>query len=198
MHHAYSLIGTYEWACGHMPSHACTASSDCMVRTFKRMGIDDARTLIEEAQRAPLVATCRTFVLVVEAITLEAQNALLKLLEEPPRTAEFYIIVPRESVLIKTLRSRLFLLATQVVDRAKEGVSSDFMKASYAARLDMIALKAKRKDDAWFSSVLNELECVARDRGDAKLIASIVAVQTYAHTQGASKKMLLEHIALTL
>jgi DNA polymerase-3 subunit delta' len=59
-----------------------------------------AEAYISESQTKYIVFGANSF-------TQEAQNSLLKVLEEPPRNIEFIIITPSKSNLLPTVRSRL-------------------------------------------------------------------------------------------
>jgi hypothetical protein len=198
MHHAYLLIGTCAWALAQIPESERVLGTDTLLYTYDRMGIADARALIEESLRAPLTQSHRIFILSTQHITHEAQNALLKLFEEPPLTARFYIIVPRAEVLIETLRSRLFLRATEGGDYGVTEVARAFITASYGERLEQIAAHAKKKDDVWMDALLSDSECIAHATRDIPLMRDVVQMTAYARSSGASKKMILEHIALSL
>lgn len=67
--------------------------------------VDDAKAVIAEAY----ISEEKTKYIVLGAKTFNtySQNALLKVLEEPPRNIAFVIIVPSKSVLLPTVRSRL-------------------------------------------------------------------------------------------
>src|SRR3989344_5872540 len=89
-----------------IPTHA---NPDVYVRTYTHFGVDEARELRERAyMRALQHAQCkrRAFVVASPGMTTEAQNALLKTLEEPPADAVFFFIVPSPDSLLATIRSR--------------------------------------------------------------------------------------------
>jgi len=67
--------------------------------------IDDAKALISEAYIAE--ERQKSLVVCASSYRIEAQNALLKLLEEPPRNTLFTIIASSKSALLPTIRSRL-------------------------------------------------------------------------------------------
>jgi len=67
--------------------------------------IDDARLAIREAYIAE--AKVKTIVLAAKTFNEASQNALLKVLEEPPRNIDFVIIAESKSSLLPTVRSRL-------------------------------------------------------------------------------------------
>jgi len=72
--------------------------------------IEHAKEVTKEAY----ISEIKTKYIVLAALefTTVAQNALLKLLEEPPRNIEFIIISPTKSNLLPTVRSRLPILQT--------------------------------------------------------------------------------------
>jgi len=65
-----------------------------------------AEAYISDTQRKYIIIAAIEF-------TTVAQNALLKLLEEPPKNIEFILISPTKSNLLPTVRSRLPILKTQ-------------------------------------------------------------------------------------
>lgn len=79
--------------------------------------IEDARAAIREAYIAE--AKIKTIILAGKTFNEVSQNALLKVLEEPPRNIEFIIIAESKSSLLPTVRSRLPLIS---VGKKKEGI----------------------------------------------------------------------------
>jgi len=80
--------------------------------------IDDAREAIREAYIAE--AKVKVIILAGKTFNETSQNALLKVLEEPPRNIEFVIIAESKSSLLPTVRSRLPLIS---VGKKKEVLS---------------------------------------------------------------------------
>ncbi len=72
--------------------------------------IDDARSAIREAYIAE--AKIKTIILAGKTFNEASQNALLKVLEEPPNNIHFIIIAESKSSLLPTVRSRLPLINT--------------------------------------------------------------------------------------
>lgn len=70
--------------------------------------IDDAKAVIAEAYVSE--STLKYIILAAKQFNVYSQNALLKLLEEPPRNIAFVILAPSKSVLLPTVRSRLPLV----------------------------------------------------------------------------------------
>ena len=67
--------------------------------------IDDAKAVIAEAYISE--SSLKYIVLAAKQFNVYSQNALLKLLEEPPANIALVIIAPGKSVLLPTVRSRL-------------------------------------------------------------------------------------------
>ncbi|MBR5540482.1 MAG: ATP-binding protein [Clostridia bacterium] len=71
--------------------------------------IDVVRELREEAYVLPNEAPARVFILCdVQNMTEQAQNSLLKVLEEPPAHVRFLLTCEQRSQLLETVRSRVF------------------------------------------------------------------------------------------
>ena len=71
--------------------------------------IDDARAAIREAYIAE--AKVKTIILAGKTFNEASQNALLKVLEEPPRNIDFIIVAESKSSLLPTVRSRMPLIS---------------------------------------------------------------------------------------
>lgn len=80
----------------------------------KTVGVDAVRSIREHVYIAPNELSCRIFLLEdAQAFTPQAQNALLKILEEPPGGVYFMILTENASALIPTVRSRAPTLKLQ-------------------------------------------------------------------------------------
>jgi len=125
------------------------------------------------------------FIVSLGSITTEAQNALLKLLEEPPKTALYYIVIPREDMLIPTLRSRL-----SKESEDENGVVSEeahqFLKSSYKERLETVALQTKDKaNDGWADKVLEGVEVFLKEKRDYEGLKEIAFLRKYFYGRSA-------------
>lgn len=67
--------------------------------------VDDARLVMREAYIAE--ESKKHLIIVATTYRMEAQNALLKLLEEPPRNIVFILIAKSKTALLPTIRSRM-------------------------------------------------------------------------------------------
>jgi DNA polymerase-3 subunit delta' len=67
--------------------------------------VEDAKAVIKEAYIAE--SSAKTIALGAKSFNLYAQNALLKILEEPPKNIVFIVATPSKSALLPTIRSRM-------------------------------------------------------------------------------------------
>lgn len=199
-HHASVLIGTYDACVDGIPSERRTGV-DVSSYILEQFTIDDARRLKLHAASKPVEAAVRTFILSCDRFTNEAQNALLKLLEDPPSTARFYIIIPRLSILIPTLRSRVQVLSTApTVDTSNSDQVAQFLAADAASRLAQIGVLHKKKDTAALRALIEGVEeaVVLSTTKNSEQLRAVMTASRFRDIRGASHKMLLEHVALSL
>ncbi len=79
--------------------------------------VDMVRQLRQEAYVLPNEAPCRVTVLMgAQSMTAQAQNALLKILEEPPALVRFILTCENRAQLLETVRSRCVCLTLQAVE----------------------------------------------------------------------------------
>lgn len=197
MHHASLLVGTLDWARIQIPQEEQILGQDVLLYNYERMSIANVRSLIYEAGLRPVARAHRTFIIVCDSILHEAQNALLKIFEEPNNHTIFYLVIPREDMLLPTLRSRMQLIGVEEMV-TQNNYFSEFLEIGYAERLACIAQKLKEEDTLWVEMIVRGVEQYAREKRDAVLIKDALMLSAYMHTTGSSKKMLLEHIALSV
>ena len=92
--------------------------------------IDDAKEVIREAYIAE--DKTKYIILAAKLFNEASQNALLKLLEEPPRNIEFIIVTESKSALLPTVRSRLPLV-TRKSHKEKLALELSLKKLDLAA-----------------------------------------------------------------
>lgn len=194
------LVVAPTLALAQLPQELLTQSADVVHVVTAQIGIDDARRLTREASTKPVSAPYRSFVLCCDAITLEAQNALLKLFEEPPLHSVFYVIISHESRIIPTLRSR-FVEVVRTESEALSAEATTFLTATHAERISMITAVHKEKNAQLLERLGSEVArwCATQTLSiPADALREVVFVETRLRIKGGSKKMLLEHLALAL
>lgn len=178
-------------------------SPDLFARAYRSFGIDDARDIRDRAQRKAVTRTGRIFALFAPGMTTDAQNALLKVLEEPPAGAVFLLVIPSPHLLLPTLRSRM---QTMRIEREQADTEADaFLAATPPKRLEMLKGIYEHDDDEGrdMGKVLAFLEGLesrfakekptpARQEG----LRAVYRARRYASDKGSLLKPLLEQIAL--
>lgn len=201
-HHAYLAFAPSLETSG-VPLEYQKSTIDIYHLVTPRLTIDDARSLTLLSEQRPFEAKKRVFVIVTSDIALEAQNALLKLFEEPSLHAEFYVVVPKTAFLLPTLRSRLAVMEEEEGETEKNSTNESFTtfaSFSYADRLVQIAEKTKAKDLVWIEAILQGFEVATQSAVKDKelMLKTVVLIRSYIGSKGASAKMLLEELALVL
>ena len=166
-----------------------------------QFGIDLVRTLIVAAHRRPAGDADEQLIMVAtEFITEEAQQALLKIIEEPPLSTKFLFVLPQGYSLLPTLESR-FERQETAGRQIDQSVFQAFLTAPVAERLSAIEEAAKKKDHVWQMAMKRGLLSyiqTARTNLSYDVVRELEYVGRLLLTRGASNKFLLEHLALTL
>ena len=118
------------------------------------LGIAESRVLIERQSSTGFGGGKKIFIISAPSLTGEAQNALLKVFEEPTPSTHFFLIVPSEELLLPTLRSRLqkFSLEGGPVQKKEENTAAkQFLNAGPKERLmlveKLVDKKRSKKED---------------------------------------------------
>lgn len=167
-----------------------------------QIGIDDVRKIISDAHRMPDNGEKeRVLVVATQFITEEAQQALLKIIEEPPVSTRFIFIIPSGYSFLPTLESRFE--RAQINDTKSSTESFDkFFKMPLAERLTCIDTAVKSKNIVWQSEIKKGLHyyVCSLDANDTSVetLKDLECIVRLLLTRGASNKFLLEHVALIL
>lgn len=208
MHHAYLYEGsqaqldTLAEDARERFSFAAEHSPDVHVREFEKFGIDESRWLTEVGALKSAGGRA-LFVVGIASITSEAQQALLKLFEEPQEGSVYVVLVPHGLVL-PTLRSRMLSYPVQLGEEISSSNAKKFLTLSGKDRSDIIA-KLLKDDEGTKERVrdfVNALEAeLYKKAGEPKArqgLEDIAMVRGYLQDRSPSLKMLLEHLAVAL
>ena len=157
----------------------------------------------------------KVHVIYTDFITNEAQNALLKLLEEPTPRTHIIFATPQPDMLLPTLLSRVHVVHAKnnASTKQKVGVFENtsidaFIAMTRAERIALISKIIEKSDSDEASAEVREKaisfieaieQLLAQDllKNHSK-IEQLLALKKYLYFSGASVKMILETIALTL
>jgi len=124
---------------------------DILIERHGLFTVDDARRIAAKAELVPMRGDKKIFVIATNRLFHEAQNAMLKLFEEPPAETTLVLVIPSEGNLLYTLRSRLQPLPHgKGGKRMEEPLVEEFIAGGSAAREKVIAKildEAKSDDD---------------------------------------------------
>lgn len=171
------------------------------IDTFK---IEDARSLKSLTSESGITKSKKVFVISTNNLLLEAQNALLKLFEEPIPETHFFLILPNTNILLKTFSSRFYKISAS--DEPDEKDAKKFIDMGKAERISFLRelLEDEENARARANKFINELESYLHSTGRLNLAQNIALaeqifkVREYLHQPGSSAKNLLESIALVL
>jgi DNA polymerase III delta prime subunit len=214
LHHAYVIIGSEEHVddiLGFIESlgHERRGNPDLYIKKYSDgLGVDDARELRRQSLANPIAGEKKFFVLWVPQITIEAQNALLKILEEPSGQSHFFILAPSSGMFIPTVLSRIEIVNQDGGKETarEEELAGSFLGMSPIERLDLAEIIAKEKDrqrarDIVTGLVIKVEKFVCENPEDKKWQESLRQVskmERYIKGRSPSIKMILEHLALFL
>lgn len=220
LHHAYlfdhSTEETHAELLEFLESDLGMATSgnpDFWCVAYESFGIDNARELGERASRIAL-GVRKVFVIETCFITVQAQNALLKVLEEPSSTTHFFILMPNADILLPTVASRLMRIeighgssSREVIDeRVRSFLAQDTAKRIAFLKTAFLKTPQQLKDKKAAILFINALEKDIYSRSVSGIISVKIAeslkeielCRKYMYDTSVSMKILLEHLALTL
>lgn len=220
LHHAYLIEGLREMVVPEILTVIKNLGIEVLnnpdfcqisIDSFK---MDDALSLRQMGSERSFTTGKKFFVVSVNSFTLDAQQALLKIFEEPIENTHFFVVVPEVDALIKTLISRFYVIKNldQNVDLKD---AEKFVAMPKIKRIDFLKELMKDEDDdsigvdgarAKSLRFLNELEIVLykglRDSNSllsgADCFKQIFKAREFLRQPGSATKTLMESVALSV
>jgi hypothetical protein len=175
-----------------------TGNADAFYIEADSFGIEESRALGAFALTEGL-GPRRVALIAVRTLTHEAQNALLKLLEDTPEGLHVFLLVSSFPVLLPTLRSRLFLCEGSVRTEFDLGSAEEFLAATPAKRLLILAPLIEERERGKLDVLIDGLEVLlARAGGSRNALLSLTRARRYLLDRSVSLKLLFESLALSL
>ena len=199
MHHAELVIDSLNDSDGRISEYKeqyDVSTSDTRVYVREKLLIEDVREIIRTISQTPLEGEKTLTIIAAQGIDHEAQNALLKVVEEPPAFAYVILIIPREDILLPTLRSRFIGVSKH--DGDDEVFASEYLGKTPAQRQKMHEKIVKDKDTVAARALIRGIEVVLGKQGMREDLDDVMAFRQYIEQRGASIKFMLEHLALSL
>ncbi len=198
--------------CADTLNFVCDGHPRFFLNEFDSLLIDDARLFSETKNRKLKAGEASVSIVAFSSATREAQNALLKLLEEPVAGNFIFFVVPDATILLPTITSRGVLMyvgeSVEATD-ADAKTFTDVISKTYKARLEMVEdLVKKIKDEKLPKSAARDLVQVIIKQLNTRLLAGrtelagplrdITSSAEFLNMPSAATKTILEHIMLTL
>ncbi len=227
-HHAFVIEAEAEegiavaqaWAEKELGMKA-RANPDVIVLKYGLLSVEDARRVSELAAGVAFSGDTKVVIIAASRAYHEAQNALLKLFEEPPQGAYLFLVMPTLGGLLPTLRSRVQVLNVRdiVSPSSDDGLTmsinpaaDEFMKASKEKRSALIKKLTSGKDEEERRenreealAIVNGIEQAAYRNGGftkspiaAELLRDIQELRGHLYDRSAPVRMILEHLSLSL
>lgn len=187
-------------------------NSDVIVLRYGLLSVADARRVADIAAQAPFEGEHKAVIIAASRAYHEAQNALLKLFEEPPQGTYLFFILPTLGGLLPTLRSRVVQLAIsgKHADPRVSQAAQAFIEASREKRSAMIKKLSSgsdeeecraRRDEA--IQIVNGIEAAAhaallakKYKADTELLSELALLRNHLYDRSAPVRMILEHLAI--
>jgi len=175
------------------------ANPDVHLIERDRFSVADARILKEQAYQTAF-GSSQVFIIMCETVLREAQNALLKLFEEPAEGTHFILLVPNRHHLLPTVTSRLSYAGKIPKKLSELELAEQFLKGTISERVKLITPIVKDKDRKQARIFLDALEYTLHTdiHANTSALKEVAFVRTYIGDNASSLKMLLEHLAVTL
>ena len=217
LHHAYIIEGLHTDCVPTLLSFVETellmpivGNPNIWREHFEVFGIDEGRRLKEMQALRPASGDKKLFILSVNSITREAQNSLLKVLEEPTVGTHFFFILPTVSTLLPTIFSRVVLIQTggsgthSTVSEQADVLAKKSSESPVAERLKIAKTLSESEDREVPRQFVNALERYWYNKVHSNLsdytkwFATLAQCRSYLSDRAPSVKMLLEHLAVSI
>ncbi len=207
LHHAYLVAGHAELGAVEVLSVLekrgieTRGNPDFYRAHFSELGVDESRKVAEFASLKPIGE--KKYVLISwSRATAEAQNALLKNLEDARSTA-FFISVDSSGHALPTIRSRCVLLSAEAsMPEEDTEEAKTFLADSFEGRLSkvekMTTAITKTQDRAPARAFVRALIVRLKNDASASALRDLLDADRYLRLQGSSAKSILSHLAVSL
>lgn len=189
--HAYLLITSDEQI--NIEQSIPGIEKPFVFHDFNQLKINDVRNL----KNLLLMSGKESHIIKFETFTEEAQNAFLKILEEPTSQKKLVLVTKSKTHLLDTVLSRI--LVVNMSNKDTEYKYADFLNKNVADRLGTVSeiLKLDKEDikkesRILLSAILKNKDLSVKDR------QSVAKMHDYLFDKGSSAKHILEFVAVTL
>lgn len=177
----------------------------------KALGIEDVRNIQKTIFLKPFRGEKKATIIVLKnGATIEAQNSMLKLLEEPPQSSFIFLVSDNAKVFLPTILSRVKLieLTNGKLQTNPKGLEEILSLGTAGDRLYLAQIVSKEKDEAitWLEQVIlaarEKILINLSDKQESlklrKLIHKLELTHYDLKTTNANLRLSLENLFLNL
>jgi hypothetical protein len=192
-------------------------SPDVLCQVYESFTMNDSSEIKNWHSNIGITGGKKICIISAKFINREAEQSLLKIIEEPALNTHIFIIIPDSSTLLETIISRVHLIKIKDTENINLEIKNEvlkFMSASPSERIDSISfiIKNNKSEESsgqlrfYATTFINEIEQIIyqkfkKNRNDENIkfiLNELQKSREYLSTPGAAVKMILEHLALLI
>lgn len=224
-HHAYLITGETEAGIETALQFVTkelgletVGNPDVTVLRYGLFSVEEVRAFQDAVMRSPVRGETKVIIASATRFFYQAQNALLKTFEEPPKGTVLILVLPNEGVILPTLRSRLVSLSSPQGETSTiygTALAEEFLKVGGEGREKLIAKlidrtksdkddeKARARSDAGalLEGLMRNAYAKAKEKPAPELTAFLSDLDRFMpmmHDASTPLKLIFEHILLTI
>ncbi len=211
-HHAYCIEGTRD-SLSFLEQYVrglLGHQTHILTQTFALFGVDEGRTLSQSSRLRTGEDVHHVEIVYADSFSVEAQNVLLKAIEEPSHNTHFVFVTPRLDKILPTITSRSisFSLLESKINNDETLEMKEFLSGGRTSRMAIIARYLKELEDEEGESSRRALDSffeklitfVSESNSSEKshCIHILSNARKYIRDKGSSQKMISEYVALMI
>lgn len=212
LHHAYFFIGQTEEIRNSLLKFFAEklkiktlGNPDFIRLEYITLSVDDARKIKELSEKKNLDDGIMVFIISFEDISVEAQNSLLKILEEPTPKTHFFLVSARDN-LLPTLKSRVEIVRCENLKVESRNMSKSLFDMTYKDRLGRVKkiVESISDEESTKQSAIDFVNQIEQEIYEDGILANHLALENcqnaraYLLQRGAPVKMILENLVLSI
>lgn len=207
LHHTNICIGPREQIKKEIEAYIQTLSSEIsniesLIYEYNTLKVEDVEKIISVHLRKTSDDSMQIISLFLNAITPQAQNNMLKMLEEPKSNTYFFIQTNSLSNILPTVISRAHV-HTFSFEKTISKETEEFLQSSLSKRLEFVKqlteqIKKEKKTKQDAINLLEEIELFCHQNKKIPALKKIIEIKDYLKDSGASTKQLLEYVSLVV
>lgn len=174
------------------------------------IGIEDVKNFQKELIFKPFQESSQLGIIHdSQKMTNEAQNSLLKALEESDEQTIYILTVDNEKNLLPTIRSRARVIYTQKEEETQEEITESFLDLDLISQFNLIEQASESRDTSY--ELLNNIENILKTKfeirikngnidGSKKFLEDLKVIQKSREkiTSNCNRRLTLEAMAIQL